>query len=131
MNKEQYKTYLRQRLYEGIGDIINAITNDTSSFRYGLRNIPGVAAVEKKVAEAGYFPTGGFYDRNSDGKEDDVESSKRASQAAAAKSYKTPKQKEDDSRPYKDDSQTPRKTITGHPGEIPNSDPLPSDTQRA
>ena len=111
--------------------VTDTITNDTSNLRYGARDIPGVAAVEKKVAEAGYFPKGGFYDRNNDGKEDDVVM--REHQAKLAKM--TPEERVSFERaaavqriPFK--GRAPKLHV-GHPGEIPNSDPLPSDTQRA
>ena len=115
------------------------ITNDTSALRYAARDIPGVAAVERKMAEAGYFPKGGFYDRNNDGKEDSVYM--REYQAKLAKM--TPAEREAYQTKSADQIlrflvPNPRvvppilkKTIMGHEGEIPNSDPLPSDTQRA
>ena len=166
MNKEQYKAYFRQRLYEGdvidkvksiagevsararnvfgpspgellvlaVKDLMDprqsvtdTITNDTSNLRYAARDIPGVAAVEKAVAENGYFPKGGFYDRNNDGKEDNADM--REHQAKLAKM--TPEERAAAVQrigPFKGISP---KLHVGHPGEIPNSDPLPSDTQRA
>ena len=111
--------------------VTDTITNDTSNLRYAARDIPGVAAVEKAVAENGYFPKGGFYDRNNDGKEDDV--ARREHQAKLAKM--TPEERVSFERaaavqriPFK--GKAPKLHV-GHPGEIPNSDPLPSDTQRA
>lgn len=107
--------------------VTDTITNDTSALRYAARDIPGVAAVEKKVAEAGYFPKGGFYDRNSDGKEDDV--ARREQQAKLEKM--TPKERAAALRPEVPPFPGSGRKQVGHPGEIPNSDPLPSDTQRA